>query len=367
MLLMTDPRLTSVLRRGRNDAITDVSGVAVGHSTIIGGEGVHEVGKGPVRTGVTVVLGRTDDVWTRPLFAGCHRLNGNGDVTGLEWLREAGQLGGPIALTNTYSVGLVRDTLASMGVEHSQMPSGPWSLPVVGETWDGVLNDIEGHHVRAEHVRASVAGATGGAVPQGNVGGGTGMTSYGFKGGIGSASRITPDGRWTVGALVQANHGDREQLLIGGVPIGRLISAADVPEPGIEASSSILMVLATDAPLLPHQCERMAQRAGMGLARTGATANHSSGDFAICFATGNRDLPRAGFGSSADLISSIAYLPEPAMTPLFKAAVEATEAAIINALLAAETMVGRDGVTAHALEPAHVQQVLRGYRHQGHG
>jgi D-aminopeptidase len=245
-----------------------------------------------------------------------------------------------------------------------------WSLPVVGETWDGLLNDIDGFHVRPEHVdQALEAAEAGGEVVEGNVGGGTGMVCHEFKGGIGTASRVvsTDDGGWTVGALVQANYGERDQLRIDGVPVGEEIPVVEVPSPyapGSEdaevdaGSGSIIAVVATDAPLLPHQCERLAQRAGLGIARMGSTGNNSSGDLFLAFATGNRGLPPAQSAAGPPGGVDVRMLPDGRMTPLFKAAVEATEAAIVNALLAAETMTGRDGVTAHALPVDRLIEVM---------
>ena len=373
------------LDAGPNDAITDVRGVRVGHTTLIDGHGPMVVGRGPVRTGVTVILPHGDDVWAEPVFSGCHRLNGNGELTGLEWIREAGLLGGPIAITNTHSVGVVRDALVAHAIAHRRSGGGLWSLPVVGETWDGLLNDIDGLHVRPEHVDAAISGAAGGPVAQGNVGGGTGMVCHEFKGGIGSASRVVAgaDGGWTVGVLVQANYGEREQLRVDGVPVGIEIPDTSVPSPydaaeaaddlraaagggrapAIEpGTGSIIVIVATDAPLLPHQCERLAQRATLGLARMGSTANHSSGDLVLAFATGNRGLSTTDDpGHAAPMTHEVRMVSDNRMTPLFKATVEATEAAIVNALLAAETLSGRDDVTAHALDHERLLDVMARY------
>lgn len=360
------------LEPGPEDAITDVAGVRVGHTTLIEGDGPLIVGQGPVRTGVTVVVPHDGDIWAEPVFAGCHRLNGNGELTGLEWIREAGQLGGPVAITNTHSVGVVRDALVAEAVRR-RLPDGAyWSLPVVGETWDGSLNDINGFHVRPEHVGEALATASTGPVAEGNVGGGTGSICHDFKGGIGTASRrvSTDDGGWIVGVLVQANYGLREQLRVDGVPVGEVLSIADVPEPQDEdatvlpetppGAGSIIIVIATDAPLLPHQCERLAKRATIGLARMGGTANHSSGDLFVAFATGNRGLASAA-SSEGPVTQDIRMVPDQRMTALFKATAEATEAAIVNALLAAETMTGRDGITAHALDPDRLLDVMARY------
>jgi len=357
---------------GPRDAITDVAGVRVGHTTLVEGDGPLAVGRGPIRTGVTVILPHDGDVWSEPVFAGCHRLNGNGELTGLEWIREAGQLGGAVAITNTHSAGVVRDALVAHGVRHRRPGGGLWSLPVVGETWDGLLSDVDGLHVRPEHVEAALTAAeaaTDGRVPEGNVGGGTGMVCHEFKGGIGTASRQVEGehGPWTVGALVQANYGNREDLRVDGVPVGVALGVDVVPSPYAggpvpAGSGSIIGVIATDAPLLPHQAERLAQRAALGLARMGGTANHSSGDLFLAFATGNRGLPPAS-GEPNDLppVADVRMVPDARMTPLFKAAVEATEAAIVAALLAAETMTGRDGVTAHALGAERLIEVMARY------
>jgi D-aminopeptidase len=329
------------------------------------GDGGLVVGEGPVRTGVTVVVPPDDD-GVIALFAGAHTLNGNGELTGLEWIREAGQLSSPVALTNTHSVGVVRDALIAAAVRFGARRRGHWSLPVVGETWDGLLNDIDGQHVRPEHLDAALAEAGAGPVAEGNVGGGTGMVCHGFKGGIGTASRVLrdEDGGWTVGALVQANHGRRDRLSIAGAPVGRRMGYDAVPAPpweqafAREGSGSIIVLLATDAPLLPHQCRRLAQRAGLGVARVGGLGEHTSGDLFLAFATGNRGLPPAGAVRVQHPTYRLTAVDEVAMTPLFAAAVEATEAAIVNALLAAETMTGRDGFTVHALPRDRVVEVV---------
>ncbi len=340
---------------GPLDAITDVEGVRVGHTTLVEGDNV--------RTGVTVVLPHEGAAWAEPVFAGAHRLNGNGELTGLEWVRESGMLESPIALTNTHSVGIVRDALVAWEAERRRRESSAfWSLPVVGETWDGVLSDVNGMHVRGAHVYAAIESASGGGVPEGNVGSGTGMICHGFKGGIGTASRVAEEaGGATVGVLVQANHGSREQLRVAGYPVGRAISTSDVPLPGAfdaDGSGSIIVVVASDAPLLPGQCERLAQRAGLGVARAGGLGENFSGDLFIAFATGNRGLPPNEIRRD-DVPTSIPLemLANRWITPLFQAVVEATEEAILNALLAAETTSGC-GATAHALEPERLLEVL---------
>jgi D-aminopeptidase len=360
---------------GPHDAITDVAGVRVGHCTIIEGDGPLRVGHGPVRTGVTVIE-PVPDVWGAPVFAAPHRLNGNGELSGLEWVRESGLLTTPIALTNTHSLGVVRDAL----IAHEIAARGPddslfWALPVVGETWDGLLNDVNGLHVTAAHVNAAIADLSSGPVDEGAVGGGTGMVCHDFKGGIGTASRVVgaEHGGFTVGVLVQANHGRRERLAINGVPVGRALGYDVVPEPRFPdhrrpghgaatptaGAGSIIAIVATDAPLLPHQCARLAQRAGLGIARTGGVGEHSSGDIFLCFATGNRGLTAGDIGHVGPVTVALTMLADDHITPLFDATVEATEAAIVNALLGAETMTGADGVTAHALPAERLVELLR--------
>jgi D-aminopeptidase len=351
---------------GPLNAITDVAGIRVGHRTLFAGEGRLKVGEGPVRTGVTVIL-PPGVVWDEPLFAGPHRLNGNGELTGLEWVRESGLLTSPIALTNTHSVGVVRDALIAHEVQLRGPDAGHfWGLPVVGETWDGMLNDLNGFHVKPEHVFEAIASATDGPVAEGAVGSGTGMICHGFKGGIGTASRVRPEteGGYTVGVLVQANHGRRERLAINGVPVGRAIGPEEVPLPADRSGpapglGSIIIVVATDAPLLPHQCARLAQRAGLGVARTGGVGEHTSGDLFLCFATGNRGMTPGELGHESQLTVPLMMLSDSYITGLFDDVVEATEEAILNAMLTAETVVGRDGITAFALSGERVAQALR--------
>ena len=359
-------------RPGPQNAITDVSGVRVGHVTLIEGDGPLVVGVGPVRTGVTVVIPRSPGEWHEPVFAGCHRLNGNGELTGLEWVRESGTLTTPIAITNTHSVGVVRDALVAVSIEHAGSRTTPWSLPVVGETYDGLLNDMDGFHVRPEHLRAALERAASGPVSEGNVGGGTGMICHEFKGGIGTASRVLPpdQGGHIVGVLVQANHGKRDWLRVDGVPVGAEIGVESVASPyghGRPAtgarrpgSGSIIVVVATDAPLLPHQCERIAQRAGLGIARAGGTGGHTSGDLFIAFATGNR-LPVDDEDRPGTLAYDVRAVGDGVIDALFDGVIEATEEAIINALVAAQTMVGRDGVTAHAIPHDRLLEVMARY------
>jgi D-aminopeptidase len=355
---------------GPLNAITDVAGVRVGHTTLISGHGPLRSGEGPVRTGVTVIVPHDGDVWTEPVFAGAHRLNGNGELTGLEWIREAGMLGGAIGITNTHSVGVVHDAMIEAAAQAHALSDAVWALPVAGETYDGALNDINGFHVRPEHVHAALAAATGGPVDEGNVGGGTGMICHEFKGGIGTSSRLAAE--WTVGVLVQANYGARELLRIDGVPVGAAIPRDEVPSPWdqVEAlharagaeGGSIIGIVATDAPLLPHQCARLAQRVGMGVARTGSYASHGSGDLFCAFATGNRDLSRNAGEDDPRPTVALRMVRDQQINPLLEAVAEATEEAIVNALVAAETMVGRDGITAHALDHDRLRVVMREHR-----
>ena len=342
---------------GPNNAITDVTGVRVGYSTLIE--------DGDVRTGVTMVVpfeGR------EALFAGAHRLNGNGEMTGLEWVRESGMLTSPVGITNTFSVGTVHSALIALAVRGGIGSSSfPWYLPVVAETYDGRLNDISGFHVHAEHVEEALALAQDGPIAEGNVGGGTGMICHGFKGGTGTASRVVGHacGGYTVGVLVQANHGRRNRLAVDGVPVGELIPPSEVPLPNsplADGAGSIIVIVATDAPLLPMQCDRLAQRASLGLARTGGAGENSSGDLFLAFATGNRGLEPEDINTPITI--PVQMLQQAHMDALFYAVIEATEEAIVNAMLAAETMTGRDGVTAYALEPERLRSVMRHYRGQ---
>lgn len=346
---------------GQNNAITDVAGIRVGHSTIVQGEGPLSVSRGPVRTGVTVVCPRESLTRNEPLFAGSHRLNGNGEMTGLEWITESGVLTTPVAITNTHSVGVVRDALIAAELEERTDEDIYWCMPVVGETFDGVLSDINGQHVTAGHLLEALESARGGPVQEGAVGGGTGMICHEFKGGIGTSSRKLDDedGGWTVGALVQANYGSRSALRVDGAPVGRVLDTGRIPSPlsALEedkevppGTGSIIVILATDAPLLPNQCDRLAQRASIGLGRTGGGCNNDSGDLFLAFATGNRGIPRSGFpGTSVEATIPLQAVPSERMTPIFEAAAEAIEEAILNALLAAGTMTGRDGITAYGL------------------
>ena len=328
------------LPAGPLDAITDVDGIRVGSVTLVEGD--------DVRTGVTVVVPHDD---YQPLFAGSHRLNGNGELTGLEWIRECGCLTTPIGLTNTHSVGVVRDALVAADVAEREPGHVFWSLPVVGETWDGVLNDINGFHVRAEHVHEALERASGGPVEVGAVGSGTGMICHGFKGGLGTASRVVADG-WTVGVLVQANHGRRDRLTVAGVPVGSMLGPDVVPLPwdAPEGTGSIIVICATDAPLLPHQCERLAQRCALGIGRTGGAGEHSSGDLILAFSSVLQGVsPNEEPAPGDPKTIPVTMVHDNRMDSLFYAAIEATEAAIVNVLVSAETVTGYRGATAHAL------------------
>jgi L-aminopeptidase/D-esterase-like protein len=345
---------------GPLNAITDVRGVEVGVSTIIRGEGPLTVGEGPIRTGVTVVFPRGKDS-ADPVFAAWFAQNGNGEMTGTTWIDEGGFMEGPVFITNTHSVGVVRDAAIAWSVKH-QKTFQPWSLPVVAETWDGALNDLNGFHVKPEHVVAAIDGASRGRVPEGNVGGGTGMICYQFKCGTGTASRLLPaqQGGYTVGVLVQANHGRREELRIAGVPVGREIPVPPPPIAGglpsaSDEQGSIIIVVATDAPLLPHQLERIARRATMGLARTGATSGNGSGDIFLAFSTANDGVAAAPREIHVNMLSNSR------ISALFGATVEATEEAIVNALIGAETMTGIDNRRVEALPHQRVRELLKKY------
>jgi len=343
---------------GPLNAITDVKGVEVGHSTIIAGDGKLQVGVGPVRTGVTAVLPRGKES-SDLVFAGWFSLNGNGEMTGTTWVEESGFLEGPVMITNTHSVGIVRDAVIAWRVRHGQT-NQPWSLPVVAETWDGFLNDINGFHVKAEHAFEALDSARAGPVTEGNVGGGTGMICHEFKGGIGTASRKLGEeqGGYTLGVLVQCNYGLRDQLRIAGVPVGREITENLVWS---EETGSIIVVIATDAPLLPHQLKRLARRAALGLARNGSISGNGSGDIFIAFSTAN-----PGAGNPSHMVP-LTMLPNDRMNPLFEATVQATEEAIVNAMVAAETMTGADNHKVIALPQGRLQQVLKKYNRLGEG
>jgi L-aminopeptidase/D-esterase-like protein len=354
---------------GPYNGITDVAGVEVGHTTIIRGEGPLRVGRGPVRTGVTVIfpLGKSA---TDAVAAGYYVLNGTGEMTGAILIDEHGLLFGPVAITNTLAVGTVMQAIVAWSVEHVSDPVDLYARtqPTVAETWDGApLNDIYGFHVKPEHVFAALDSASAGPVAEGNVGGGTGMTVYGLKGGIGTASRVLPAeaGGWRVGVLVQANHGTLEQLTVAGVPVGRHLAEdrsrrADptLPAPARgarEGDGSIIIVVATDAPLAPTHLKRIARRASLGLARTGSIAHNGSGDIILAFSTRNRAR------ATETAVTQWGIVPDAHFDPLFDATVQATEEAVINALVAARPMTGADGVTVPALPHDRLRELLRQY------
>jgi D-aminopeptidase len=347
---------------GALNAITDVKGVEVGHSTIISGEGALKVGTGPVRTGVTAVLPRGRESNNDPVFAGWFSLNGNGEMTGTTWVEESGFLEGPVMITNTHSVGIVRDSTIAYRVKHGKPDASGywWSLPVVAETYDGFLNDINGFHVKEKHVFEALDSAKSGAVAEGNVGGGTGMVCYGFKGGIGTSSRKLDEksGGHTVGVLVQANFGRRPQLRIAGAPVGLEISEnqrAFENSPRFDSDvGSIIIVVATDAPLLAHQLKRLARRASMGVARTGSSSGNGSGDIFIAFSTANSGAATAG-------VAQLTMLSNDRLDKIFEATVQATEEAIINAIVAAETMTGIDNHKVFAISHDRLKEVLKKY------
>jgi D-aminopeptidase len=347
---------------GALNAITDVAGVTVGETTLISGSGKLVVGQGPVRTGVTAVLPRGKDSMNNPVFAGWFSQNGNGEMTGTTWIEESGFLEGPVMITNTHSVGVVRDAVIQWRVKHGQPDPTEywWSLPVVAETWDGWLNDINGFHVKPKHVFQAIDSAASGAVPEGNVGGGTGMVCNEFKGGTGTSSRklTAKDGGYTVGVLVQCNYGIRPNLRIAGVPVGK-----EIPENPAYADASfstldrgsIIVVVATDAPLVAHQLKRLARRVSLGLGRDGSISGNGSGDIFIAFSTANSG------GAAVDHVVDLKMLPNDKMEGLFAATVQATEEAIINAMVAAETMTGIDDHKVIALPHERLREVLKKY------
>jgi L-aminopeptidase/D-esterase-like protein len=340
---------------GKWNAITDVAGVTVGHKTLISGEGKLVVGQGPVRTGVTAIIPRSSELFD-PVYAAWFSQNGNGEMTGTTWVEESGFLDGPVMITNTHSVGVVRDAVIAGRLKHEppKIVEDAWSLPVVAETWDGWLNDINGFHVKPEDAFAALDSARSGPVVEGAIGGGTGMICNEFKGGIGTASRLlnAKAGGYTVGVLVQCNYGLRPQLRIAGVPVGKEIpqEAAYKNETG-----SIIVIVATDAPLIPTQLKRVAHRVTDGLGRLGSISGNGSGDIFLAFSTAN---PHAYYG---DKPATIQTLRNDLMDPIFEATVQATEEAVVNALVAADTMVGRDGHKAIALPHDQLREVLKKY------
>ena len=348
---------------GPLNAITDVTGVTVGHTTLISGEGKLQVGKGPVRTGVTAVLPRGKDSMNSSVFAGWWSLNGNGEMTGTTWVEESGFLEGPVMITNTHSVGVVRDAVIQWRVSHGAPDASGywWSLPVVAETWDGWLNDTNGFHVKPEHAFHAIDNAAGGTVAEGSVGGGTGMICNSFKGGIGTSSRrftIKGAGEYTVGVLVQCNYGTKNNLRIAGVPVGREI---DAPMPYAETRfenqdhGSIIVVVATDAPLVSTQLKRLARRVSLGLGRDGSISGDGSGDIFIAFSTAN---PGA---NANDHVVDLKMLPNDMIEQVFESTVFATEEAIVNAMVAADTMVGADNHKIIGLPHDQLQAILKKY------
>lgn len=359
---------------GRHNAITDVPGVKVGYTTLISDAEAMR-GPHPACTGVTAILPRGNDLLS-PCAAGTYSLNGNGELTGRTWIEESGSLTTPIAITNTHSVGIVHSAVDQWLHRESPRKATAWMLPVVGETWDGYLNDINAQHVTVDHVFAALDGATGGPVAEGNVGGGTGMNCYGFKGGSGTSSRIVPIGRecYTVGAFLQCNFGKRPELTVRGIPMGRQ-SAAPHPmdtEPWFETelghfpvpagSGSVIAIIATDAPLLPGQCKALARRIPMGLARTGTTGGHFSGDIFLAFSTANRGALVSSMAADADAeaLDSMRFVKWGLMDGLYAAVVQCVEEAVLNALVAARDIEGRDGHRSYALPHDEIRAAFGG-------
>ncbi len=359
-LLQTKPRARELGvpfdgTTGKFNAITDVKGVEVGYTTLISGEG-----KKAVRTGVTAVLPQGKS-YGATVFAGWHSLNGNGEMTGTTWIDESGGFGGPVMITNTHSVGIVRDAVVEWGNKKASREgySGDYSLPVVAETWDGFLSDINGFHVTKEHAFQALDSARTGAIAEGNVGGGTGMMAHSFKAGTGTSSRVLnkDQGGYTIGVLVQANYGARRLLKIAGAPVGKEITDL-LPKEGKadEDSGSIIVVIATDAPLMPHQLKRIVKRASLGIALMGGLGGNSSGDIFVAFSTANKEA-----ASKVDGIATLEMLPNERINPIFEATVQATEEAIVNALVAAETMTGFSGNTVYALPHDRLKEALKKY------
>ncbi|WP_219415639.1 DmpA family aminopeptidase [Pseudonocardia nigra] len=378
---MADPRTTSPTGRPRArglgipfpggtgpvNAITDVPGVEVGYTTLVSGEGPLRVGSGPVRTGVTALLPRGRAGVGVPCAAGWYSLNGNGEMTGTAWLQETGSLALPVVITNTHAVGPCHRGVIDWVVAHAPEHARQWLLPVVAETWDGYLNDINGSHVQPAHAVAAIDGAAPGPVAEGAVGGGTGMNCYEFKGGSGTASRVVGHGTatYTVGAFVQANFGSRAELTVAGVPVGRALAAdnplADTDWFAPPGAGSVIVVVATDAPLLPGQCTALARRVPLGLARTGTTGSHFSGDIFLAFSTANTGALTSLFPlapATDDDYESLRFVPWGRMDPFYEAVVHAVEEAVLNAVVAAEPMTGRDGHRSPGLPHADLVALL---------
>ena len=357
------------------NAITDVPGVEVGSVTLVEGDGPLVVGEGPVRTGVTVILPRGRDGVGVPCAAGWYSLNGNGEMTGTTWIEEVGALAMPIGITNTHSVGAVHEGIVAWTVEHHPRVGVQWMLPVAAETWDGYLNDINGRHVRPEHTVVALDAAQHGPIPNGSVGGGTGMNCYSFKGGTGTSSRVVRHGSadYTVGVLLQANFGDRAELRVAGVPLGEVLAddnpmsdtdwfARDLGRAGVEGAGSVIVIVATDAPLLPGQCKALARRVPLGLARTGTAGGHFSGDIFLAFSTANEgalisEIPLGP--SSDDDYDTLRFVRWGHMDAFFTAVVECVEEAVLNALVVNADMVGRDGHRSPSLPRDRVRDELR--------
>jgi D-aminopeptidase len=345
---------------GPLNGITDVKGVAVGHTTLITGDGKLVVGKGPVRTGVTAILPQGKEFRGR-VFGAWYSMNGNGEMTGTAWLEESGCLGTPVLITNTHSVGVVRDAVIEWNIKRGlgEGYTGDASLPLVAETYDGFLNDINGFHVKKEHVFQALESASSGPVAEGNVGGGTGMRAHGFKAGIGTSSRVldSKDGGYTVGVLVQANYGARDLLHIAGVPVGKEITdLAPARGEQKDGQGSIIVVVATDAPLLPHQLKRLVRRVSLGIGIVGGRGENSSGDLFVAFSTANAEVSKTAGTAQLQM------LPNEGINPLFRDTVSATEEAIVNALVAAKTMVGVNGNTAYAIPHDRLKAVMSKYQ-----
>jgi len=345
---------------GPLNAITDVKGVAVGHTTLITGDGKLVVGKGPVRTGVTAILPQGKEFRGR-VFGAWYSMNGNGEMTGTAWLEESGCLGTPVLITNTHGVGVVRDAVIEWNIKRGlgEGYTGDASLPLVAETYDGFLNDINGFHVKKEHVFQALESASSGPVAEGNVGGGTGMRAHGFKAGIGTSSRVldSKDGGYTVGVLVQANYGARDLLHIAGVPVGKEITdLAPARGEQKDGQGSIIVVVATDAPLLPHQLKRLVRRVSLGIGIVGGRGENSSGDLFVAFSTANAEVSKTAGTAQLQM------LPNEGINPLFRDTVSATEEAIVNALVAAKTMVGVNGNTAYAIPHDRLKAVMSKYQ-----
>jgi L-aminopeptidase/D-esterase-like protein len=347
---------------GKFNAITDVAGVEVGYATLISGEGEVKPGEGPVRTGVTAIIPRGRESLNDPVYAGVFSLNGNGEMTGTAWIEESGFLEGPIVMTNTHSVGVARDAVIAWRVRHGAADKTGywWSLPVVAETWDGWLNDINGFHVKPEHVVEALESARGGQIEEGSVGGGTGMICYEFKGGNGTASRKVeigalrddPSRTFTIGVFVQANFGRRAQLMIAGAPVGK-----DIPGEVYKGENgSCIAVVATDAPLLPHQLKRLARRVALGLARTGTVSGNGSGDLFVAFSTAN---PNAA--APNQITRELLTIPNDLLDPIFTGVVQATEEAVANALVNNRSMTGRDNHQVDALPHDRLRQIMQKY------